>query len=109
VILPVIVSDPLSCLRRIRAPRAPEPVRVASPLPLRELQSPVYDFVPLGRLEGSACGWRPARTDPLVFGPEGAGELQGRPVLSGLGSWCEPCGVRWRGGAACWACGRCCP
>jgi hypothetical protein len=108
VILPVIVSDPLSCLRRIRAPRAPEPVRVASPLPLRELQSPVYDFIPLHAGDGY-FGWRPARTDPLVFGPEGAGELQGRTGTGGLFSWCDPCGVKWRGGPACWICGRWCP
>jgi hypothetical protein len=67
---------------------------------------PVYDFIPLHAGDGY-FGWRPARTDPLVFGPEGAGELQGRTGTGGLFSWCDPCGVRWRGGPACWACGRC--
>lgn len=90
--------------RSVRTVR-PEPPHEPEPLP-DEPFAPVYKgHVPLTTARNPYAGWARARTDPLVFGPPGATELQGAGITHGDGwpSSC-PCGVTWRGEGGCWAC-----
>jgi hypothetical protein len=88
---------------------AAEPPHHPEPHP-DEPFAPVYDYRPLDGYVVSAWLPRghavvPRYPDPLVFGQPGA--RQGlEQDGAGMFRRCHPCGVSWRGEAACWCCGR---